>query len=125
MMFKWDHLQLRSSDPELTALWFERCLEAEIIRKPGKVDIRLAGIDIFIAPVVNGDGVAPAPLPPYQGLDHFGLTVDNLDEVVAELNQRGVVFTQQPKTLRPAYADVLFVDHKISPSKYLKDTCHK
>jgi hypothetical protein len=65
--FKWDHLQLRSPDPELTASWFERCLDAEIIRKPGKVDIRLAGIDIFIAPVSEGDGVAPAPLPPYQG----------------------------------------------------------
>ncbi|WP_202595298.1 hypothetical protein, partial [Phytobacter massiliensis] len=57
--FTWDHLQLRSPDPESTAAWFARCLDAEIIRKPGRVDIRLAGIDIFIAPVQEGDGVAP------------------------------------------------------------------
>ena len=106
--FKWDHLQLRSPDPELTASWFERCLDAEIIRKPGKVDIRLAGIDIFIAPVTEGDGVAPAPLPPYQGLDHFGLTVDNLDDVAAELKKRGVVFTQEPKNASSRCARVLY-----------------
>lgn len=99
--YTWDHLQLRSPDPEQTAAWFERCLNAEIIRKPGKVDIRLAGINIFIAPVTEGDGVAPAPLPPYQGLDHFGLTVDNLDEIVAELKNRDVIFTQEPITIRP------------------------
>ncbi|MGK9172761.1 VOC family protein [Yokenella regensburgei] len=99
--FTWDHLQLRSPDPEATAEWFERCLDARIIRHSGKVDIRLAGINIFIAPVTDGDGVAPPPLPPYQGLDHFGLTVDNLDEVASTLKSRGVVFTQEPVTIRP------------------------
>jgi catechol 2,3-dioxygenase-like lactoylglutathione lyase family enzyme len=99
--FKWDHLQLRSPDPEETALWFERCLNAEIIRRPGRVDIRLDGIDIFIANVVAGDGVAPPPRPPYQGLDHFGLTVSNLDDMAAELREKGVAFTQEPKTIRP------------------------
>nr|WP_318384024.1 VOC family protein [uncultured Enterobacter sp.] len=99
--FTWDHLQLRSPDPELTAAWFERCLKAEIIRKPGKVDIRLAGINIFIAPVTDGDGVALPPTPPYQGLDHFGLTVENLDETADELRRLGVEFTQAPKAIRP------------------------
>ena len=99
--YTWDHLQLRSPAPEETAAWFARCLGAEIIRKPGKVDVRLAGINIFIAPVTEGDGVAPPPLPPYQGLDHFGLTVDNLDDIAAELKSKGVVFTQEPITTRP------------------------
>ncbi|WP_044177786.1 VOC family protein, partial [Phytobacter massiliensis] len=52
-------------------------------------------------PVQEGDGVAPPPLPPYQGLDHFGLTVENLDETVADLKSKGVLFTQAPHTLRP------------------------
>lgn len=99
--YTWDHLQLRSPAPEETAAWFARCLGAEIIRKPGKVDVRLAGINIFIAPVTEGDVVAPPPLPPYQGLDHFGLTVDNLDDIAAELKNKGVVFTQEPITIRP------------------------
>jgi lactate dehydrogenase-like 2-hydroxyacid dehydrogenase len=123
--FKWDHLQLRSPDPELTASWFERCLDAEIIRKPGKVDIRLAGIDIFIAPVSEGDGVAPPPLPPYQGLDHFGLTVDNLDDVAAELKNAAWYLLRNQKRFVPVCAGALFADRKISPLKYLKETCHK
>ena len=30
--YTWDHIHLRSPDPEATALWFERVLGAEIIR---------------------------------------------------------------------------------------------
>ena len=37
-----DHLQLRSPDPEGTAKWFEQMLGAEIVRAPGRVDIDLA-----------------------------------------------------------------------------------
>jgi lactoylglutathione lyase len=100
-LFKWDHLQLRSPDPESTAAWFERCLGAEVIRKPGRIDVRIDGVDVFIARVTPGDGVAPPPTPPYQGLDHFGLTVPDLDEVAAELRAKGVEFTQEPRQLRP------------------------
>jgi lactoylglutathione lyase len=101
IVFKWDHLQLRSPDPEATAEWFARCLHAEIVRKPGRVDLRIDGINIFIAKVTAGDGVAPPPVPPYQGLDHFGLTVDNLDEVAEFLRNEGVVFTQEIQLIRP------------------------
>ena len=30
------------------------------------------------------------------GLDHFGMTVVNMDEAVAELKAKGVVFTMEP-----------------------------
>ena len=35
------------------------------------------------------------------GLEHFGLTVDNIDAAVAELKGKGVAFTMEPKTIRP------------------------
>jgi lactoylglutathione lyase len=35
------------------------------------------------------------------GLDHFGMTVDNLDAAVTELKGKGVAFTMEPKTIRP------------------------
>ena len=77
--FTWDHVHLRTPDPEATAQWFERMFGAEIIRstmlgKP-RVDIKLGGAMIFTAQVNPGDGVNPAPTTPYQGLDHFGLAV--------------------------------------------------
>ena len=84
--YTWDHIHLRTTNPEATAQWYERML---------------GGANIFIAPVVAGDGVNPPPVTPYQGLDHFGLTVSGIDAVVAELKAKGVEFTREPTTVRP------------------------
>ena len=51
--------------------------------------------------VVAGDGVNPPPTTPYQGLDHFGLTVSGIDAVVAELKAKGAEFTMEPTNIRP------------------------
>ena len=63
--YTWDHIHLRSPDPEATAAWFERMLGAQVIRtiqqgKP-RIDLKLGGVNIFIAPVVSGDGVNAPP----------------------------------------------------------------
>jgi lactoylglutathione lyase len=103
--FTYDHIHLRTANPEATAQWYERMLGAEVIRtmqqgKP-RIDLKLGGANIFIAPVAPGDGVNPPPTTPYQGLDHFGLTVSGIDAVVAELKAKGVEFTRDPTTVRP------------------------
>jgi lactoylglutathione lyase len=103
--YAWDHIHLRSPDPEATAQWFERILGAEVLRsmqdgKP-RIDLKLGGANVFIAPVAAGDGVNPPPATPYQGLDHFGLTVSGIDAVAAELKAKGVEFTKEPTTVRP------------------------
>jgi lactoylglutathione lyase len=103
--FKWDHVHLRSPDPEATAAFYERMFGAEIVRtmpqgKP-RIDLRLGGANIFIAPVTAGDGVASPPKTPYQGLDHFGLEVKGIDAVVAELKKKGAEFTMEPNDIRP------------------------
>src|SRR5262249_10557913 len=100
-----DHIHLRSPDPEATAAWFERILGAQVIRstvegKP-RIDLKLGGADVFIMPVAPGDKVNPPPMTPYQGLDHFGLTVSGIDAVAADLKARGVEFTMEPRTIRP------------------------
>jgi lactoylglutathione lyase len=101
----WDHIHLRSPDPEATAAWFERMLGAQVIRsmaqgKP-RVDLKLGGANVFIMPVTPGDGVHAPPVTPYQGLDHFGLTVSDIDSVTAELKSKGAEFTMEPRTIRP------------------------
>ena len=103
--YTWDHIHLRTADPEATAKWYERMLGAEVIRtmqqgKP-RIDLKLGGANIFIAPVAPGDGVNPPPVTPYQGLDHFGLTVTGIDAIVAELKGKGVEFSREPTTVRP------------------------
>lgn len=101
----WDHVHLRSPDPEATAQWFERLLGAEVIRstqqdKP-RIDLKLGGVNIFIAQVTPGDGVNAPPTTPYQGLDHFGLAVKDLDAVAAELKAKGAEFSKGPQVPRP------------------------
>jgi catechol 2,3-dioxygenase-like lactoylglutathione lyase family enzyme len=104
-MYTYDHIHLRSPDPEATAQYYERMFGAKVLRsmqdgKP-RIDLKLGGVDVFIAPVASGDGVNPPPLSPYQGLDHFGLRVRGIDAVVAELKAKGAVFTKEPTTVRP------------------------
>ena len=60
-----------------------------------------SGANVFIAPVTAGDGVNTPPVTPYQGLDHFGLTVSGIDAIAAELKAKGVEFTKEPTTVRP------------------------
>ena len=103
--FTYDHIHLRSPDPEATASWYERMLGAEVVRtmqqgKP-RIDLKLGGANVFIAQVTSGDGVNPPPTTPYQGLDHFGLTVSGIDAICADLKAKGVEFTREPTTVRP------------------------
>src|SRR5260370_42706989 len=100
-MVTWDHVHLRSPDPEATAAWLENILGGVIIRGPGRIDVKLGGANVFIAPVAAGDRVAAPPKTPYQGLDHFGLTVKDIDAVAAEIKSKGVEFTKEPTTIRP------------------------
>jgi catechol 2,3-dioxygenase-like lactoylglutathione lyase family enzyme len=103
--FTYDHIHLRSPDPEATARWYERMFGAEILRTmqqgQPRIDLKLGGANIFIAPVATGDGVNPPPTTPYQGLDHFGLSVSGIDTIVADLKTKGVQFTKEPTTIRP------------------------
>ena len=103
--FTWDHVHLRTPDPEATAQWFERMFGAELIRstqqgKP-RIDIKLGGAMIFTAQVTPGDGVNQSPATPYQGLDHFGLAVSGIDAIAADLKKKGVEFTKEPHSPRP------------------------
>jgi lactoylglutathione lyase len=103
--FTYDHIHIRSTDPEKTAAYYERMFEAEIIRTPQdgatRIDMKIGGANVFIAPVTAGSGVNPPPVTPYQGLDHFGLQVNDIDKVVADLKAKGAEFTMELKQARP------------------------
>ena len=103
--FTYDHIHLRSPDPEATAKYYESMFGAEVIRTmqqgQPRIDLKLGGANIFIAPVAAGTDVAPPPKTPYQGLDHFGLSVSGIDDIAAELKAKGAEFTMEPTTVRP------------------------
>ena len=103
--FTWDHVHIRTPDVEATAQWFEKMLGAEITRSmqqgAPRIDMKIGGQDVFIAPVAAGSAVNPPPVTPYQGLDHFGLRVKNIDKVVADLKAKGAEFTMELNSPRP------------------------
>ncbi len=103
--FNWEHIHLRSPDPEATAEWYRDKLGAEIIKlqQPDgstRIDLNLAGQRIFIAKAQPGKA-ADAPSSPYLGLDHFGLTVGDIKAAVAALKAKGVHFTMDVTNNRP------------------------
>ena len=103
--FTYDHVHLRSPDPEATAAFYERMFAAEVIRttRQGKprIDLKLGGANVLIAAVDAAAKVNPPPQAPYRGLEHFGLRVADIDAVVAELKAKGAEFTMEPTDIRP------------------------
>lgn len=103
--FVYDHIHLRSSDPEATAAFYQKMFNAEILRSMQggipRLDMKVGGANVFIAAVVADGKTAAPPMSPYQGLDHFGLAVTGLDAVVAELKAKGAMFTMEPTAIRP------------------------
>jgi catechol 2,3-dioxygenase-like lactoylglutathione lyase family enzyme len=103
--YTWEHIHLRSPDPAATAQWYEDMLGAEVIRTPQpdgstRIDLSLTGQKIFIAKA-DPSSTGESPKTPYMGLEHFGLTVEDIEAAVAELKAKGVTFTMAPRTIRP------------------------
>jgi lactoylglutathione lyase len=106
--FHFDHLHLRSSDPDATARFFETMFGAEATRGvyppgtlyPGQMRImmQVGGQKILIAPTHPHDKMTEAPPFPYYGLEHFGFTVDDLDVTIAELRAKGADVAVGPVT---------------------------
>ncbi|HTV88639.1 MAG TPA: VOC family protein [Stellaceae bacterium] len=104
--FVYDHVHLRSPDPDETARYYERMFGAKIIKSVmsnglPRTDMELGGVMVFIAQVAADAALSEKPDGSYVGLDHLGLRVRNIDAVVAELKAKGAEFTVEPRTIRP------------------------
>jgi lactoylglutathione lyase len=106
--FHFDHLHLRSPDPDATARFFATMFGAEVTRgvyPPGtlypgqmRVSMKVGGQKILIAPTHPDDAMTPPPPFPYYGLEHFGFTVEDLDAAIAELRAKGADVAVGPLT---------------------------
>ena len=95
--YRYDHVHLRSPDPDATARFFETMFGAEVKRSiyppgtlyPGqqRITMRLGGQTVLIAPPHPHEPNATAPSFPHYGLEHIGLTVDDVDAAVEELRK--------------------------------------
>lgn len=101
---KWDHIHLRSADPDAAAAFYEDVLGA--VRRARtqngeqlRVTVDLAGIPLFIDRAEPGAG--PASEAPVHGTDHLALTVEDLDTALGELREKGVEVFSGPTEIRP------------------------
>ena len=109
--YQFDHVHLRSPNPDETARFFETMFGATAKRDiyppgtlyPGqmRVSMTVGGQKILIAPTHPDDPMTPAPSFPYYGLEHIGLTVDNLDKACADLRAKGADIAIGPLTRSP------------------------
>lgn len=99
-----DHLHLRSTDPEAAAAFYARAFGAAIVDRqhPGgrlRVVVRLVGLTLLIEAVP--EGTAGPPAPPFLGLEHLGLSVDDLDAALADLAAKQIPLASGPTSPRP------------------------
>ena len=104
--FTYDHVHLRSPDPEATAAWYAKMFGAKVIKSVmsngiERTDINLGGVMVFIAQVPQDSTLADKEMGSFVGLDHLGLRVKGIDAVCDELKAKGAEFTIEPKTIRP------------------------
>ena len=103
--FTYDHHPFAQPQPIAIAAFYQRMFGAQVIRtmqqgKP-RIYMKIGGADVFIALVLPDGKTNPPPMTPYQGLDHFGLSVTGIDAIVAELKAKGAEFTMEPNDIRP------------------------
>ena len=104
--FTYDHVHLRSPDPDETVRWYQRMFGAEIIKSVmsnglPRTDVKIGGVMFFIAQVPADAALAEKPEGSFVGLDHMGLRVRDIDRVCEELKAKGAEFTVEPRTIRP------------------------
>lgn len=104
--YRYDHVHLRAIDPDAAAAWFERMFGAEVVRGtyaagtfyPGqsRVFVKLGGQTVLIAPAHHNEPTGAAPRFPYYGVEHIGLTVDDIAAAVADLRAKGAEIAVGP-----------------------------
>jgi catechol 2,3-dioxygenase-like lactoylglutathione lyase family enzyme len=104
--YTYDHIHLRTRDPQGMADYFHKMFDAKIIESTqsdgvSRLDLDIDGLMVFIAPVTADATMAANPAEPHLGLDHFGFRVDNVDQTVADLKRRGAEIAVEPRTIRP------------------------
>ena len=104
--YTYDHIHLRTKQPEEMAAYFEKMFDAKVIHSVQsdgfvRTDLDIDGLMVFIAPVPAEEDMESSPREPHLGLDHFGFRVDDLAETVAELKRRGAEMAREPRTIRP------------------------
>lgn len=104
--YRVDHLHLISPDIERTKEWYCDVFGGKVTFegqfKGNKVYYAdLNGFNIIMIERLPDEEPLPATIQSREGLDHFGLAVQDMDAAVRELKGKGVKFVVEPTQVRP------------------------
>jgi lactoylglutathione lyase/glyoxylase I family protein len=103
------HVGLRTTDYEGTIQWYTEKLGFRVLKRYAVGDLQLAFLalandDNFWLEVLSG-GITGTPQDPSQpivsGFQHFCLEVEDVDETIATLRERGVTVSREPFNVPP------------------------
>lgn len=104
--YRVDHLHLISPDIERTKDWYCDVFGGKVTFegqfKGNKVYyVDLNGFNIILIERLPDEEPLPATVQSREGLDHFGLAVQDMDAAVRELKGKGLKFVVEPTQVRP------------------------
>lgn len=104
MAYNFEHVHLKSPDPEKTANWYVKAFNFEIfsdrgVRPTGDRFIECKtedGVIVRISGARSGEEMGKGDADVHFGLEHFGITVDDMDAELERLQALGAVLAEGP-----------------------------
>ena len=102
MVHRFHHIHIKSKDPRASARWWADMFGATVLpevefRSMLFAPVELDGIRINITSPDPTEGTREPPAIPYYGLEHVGLVVDDLDDVLALFTEQGLeIYERRP-----------------------------
>jgi len=103
--YGYEHIHIISADPEKTAEFYIKNLGAK------KIEVAKVGPGTMVRLDLKGTLfviTSPREQPANYGLDHFGLTTDDLEASAKELKAAGCKFTMEPTEFLPGVRIAFF-----------------
>ena len=106
-LLKCDHIHLIASDVEATRDWYIRVLGARVtfqgsFRGSAVYYLDIVGTTFVVFGKLENEATpAPGTVALKIGVDHFGFSVDDLTQTLAELRAHGVRVVEGPIAIRP------------------------
>jgi len=101
-----NHIHLKSEDPKLTADWFVKAFNFEIISDVVRhfgdrfiVTKAEGGMTVNISGVRDGEELGPANDDAHFGLEHFGMDTDDIEGDIKRLVDMGAAHKEGPITM--------------------------
>ena len=91
------HIHLRVPDPEAALAWYVQMFGGERSKLKGRLDaVKYANPDVWLL-AQKADGAAPSQ---GRAIDHLGWRAPDIDAKIAELKQKNVQVTGEPRDVR-------------------------